>query len=74
MSNLIERIDNLLKRYEEDVVEFPRDVLIDAADALEVQDKEIERLTMMLTEYVRLDNAGKIPMEPVGGAVDKENV
>ena len=33
---------------------------------------ENARLTMMLTEYVRLDNAGKIPIEPVGGAALQE--
>jgi len=41
------------------------------AKEIERLSAENERLTMMLTEYVRLNNAGKIPLEPIGGA-DKE--
>lgn len=37
-------------------------------DEVERLTAENRRLTMMLDEYVRLDNAGKIPMEPVGGS------
>ena len=40
-------------------------------EALEAEDA---RLTMMLNEYVRLDNAGKIPLEPVGGAATEQEV
>jgi len=36
--------------------------LIERIAELEAEDK---RLTMMLAEYVRLDNAGLIPMRPV---------
>ncbi len=42
-------------------------LVLDAAAALEQMTAEVARLTMMLDEYVRLDNAGKIPLEPVGG-------
>ena len=40
----------------------------DLLKRIEELQAENKRLTMMLDEYERLDNAGKIPLEPVGGA------
>jgi len=40
----------------------------DMVDSVERLTAEVSRLTMMLEEYVRLDNAGKIPLESVGGS------
>ncbi len=51
----------------------PAAMLGDECRQLRAENKRLttenKRLTMMLAEYVRLDNAGKIPLEPVGGPV-----
>ena len=43
-----------------------------ANNDIETLTAENKRLVMMLDEYVRLDNAGKIPMEPVGGSASTQ--
>ena len=51
MDDLIERIENVLKLYENDVVEFPKWELREAADALSTLSSEVKNLKYNIDYY-----------------------
>ncbi len=60
MSDLIERIENVLKMYENDVVEFPKWELRDAVDALRTQSSEHGVMVEALEKLSRLGNEPRL--------------